>query len=100
MPSFTLADMLAENTRLFVNCADPRCGHSAEADVLAFADKLGPATARCTTTWSGCSPAAVAGRPAGTTGKSSSRLCRTTTEWTAAAAACQEVKGPAGDALV
>ena len=33
--------MLAERTRLFVNCADPRCGHSAEADVHTLAGRLG-----------------------------------------------------------
>jgi hypothetical protein len=41
VPTYTLADMLAENTRLFVNCGDTRCGHSAEADVLALVDRLG-----------------------------------------------------------
>jgi hypothetical protein len=41
VPAYTFTDMLAERTRLFVNCADSGCGHSAEADVQALADRFG-----------------------------------------------------------
>jgi hypothetical protein len=39
--AYTFTDVLAERTQLFVNCADPLCGHSAEADVQVLADKFG-----------------------------------------------------------
>jgi hypothetical protein len=40
--SKTLADVLAANESLSVNCSSPACFHSTKLDVRALADRLGP----------------------------------------------------------
>jgi hypothetical protein len=40
--SKTLADVLAANEALYVNCSSAACFHTAKMDVRALADRLGP----------------------------------------------------------
>ncbi|OWK20726.1 hypothetical protein [Mesorhizobium amorphae] len=41
MPQKTLADTLAANENLYVNCAHPMCGRSTRLDIQTLIDRLG-----------------------------------------------------------
>ena len=66
MLAYTFATMLAERTRLFVNCADPRCGHSAGGKRAGAGDKFGADHGVMHDDLVDCSFVGAATRPVGT----------------------------------